>query len=466
MADKLHITPALIRQYLEGKLDDRTMHALEKQALDDPFLAEALEGYSHHDADQQPALADLQSRLEKRVQEPPKKRGMYVRWLAAASVLIMVVAGSLMLLNRPQISPSIVVQESVLQKDTGPAAQGGLSQEELKASEKQDSIATEQKQLTLQDGKEIPLKKKEAPAAMKMRAPAPAPPASEMADVSPAKPAAALSRNDIQLKAPDTRSSRIFGKKEHAYDSAGMFSMSKSNKVNPGDTIFIGRRQQQDTDLMAKSRQEGYIAGQPAKYYDPRKDNDYNLISGVVIDAKTGARIPGVSVTEKGSDRAVVTDTSGNYALRVSKKENVELNFASAGYQRKKVNVSPLSTGKVDVSLPAANEIRIRGIASNVEAEKRANPNPEPVMGEKVYQIYLQSKKYLIAKATPITGEVRLSFTVMPDSTLTDFKVLNSLGKIADDAAIRIVQDGPKWIPAANKQKAVVELKVPIVIKP
>lgn len=464
MADKLHITPALIRQYLEGKLDDRTMHALEKQALDDPFLAEALEGYSHHDADQQPALADLESRLKKRVQEPPKKRGMYIRWLAAASVLIMVVAGSLMLLNRPQISPSIVVQKSAPQKDSAPATQDRLSQEELKAWEKQDSIATEQKLLTLQDGKEIPLKKKETPVAVIM--PAPAPPASEMADDNAVKPSAALSRNDIQLKAADIRSSRIFGKKEHAYDSAGMFSMSKSNKVNPGDTIFIGRRQQQDTNLKAKSRQEGYIAGQPAKYYDPRKDNDYNLISGVVIDAKTGARIPGVSVTEKGSDRVVVTDTSGNYALRVSKKENIELNFASAGYQRKNVSVSPLSTGKVDVSLPAANEIRIRGIASNVEAEKRANPNPEPVMGEQVYQIYLQSKKYLIAKATPVTGEVRLSFTVMPDSTLTDFKVLNSLGKIADDAAIRIVQDGPKWIPAANKQKAVVELKVPIVIKP
>lgn len=464
MADKLHITPALIRQYLEGKLDDRTMHALEKQALDDPFLAEALEGYSHHAADQQPALADLQSRLEKRVQEPAKKRGMYVRWLAAAAVLIIVVAGSLMLLNRPQISQSIVVQKSVLQKDTAPAAQGQLSRKELKAWEKQDSIATEQKLATLQDGKEIPLKKDDKPVAM--NTPAPAPPASEMAADNAARPTAALSRNDMQMRAPDTRSSRTFGKKEHAYDTAAMFSMSKSNKVNFGDTIFIGRRQQQDTNLMAKSRQEGYIAGQPAKYYDPRKDNDYNLISGVVIDAKTGARIPGVSVTEKGSGRAVVTDTSGNYALRVSKKENVELNFASAGYQRKNVNVSPLSTGKVDVSLPAASEIRIRGVASNVEAEKTPNPNPEPVMGEQVYQIYLQSKKYLIAKAPPVTGEVRLSFTVMPDSTLTDFKVLGSLGKIADDAAIRIVQDGPKWIPAGNRQKAMVELKVPIVIKP
>ena len=34
-----------IEQYLAGKLSPRQMHAMEKAALDDPFLAEAMEGY-------------------------------------------------------------------------------------------------------------------------------------------------------------------------------------------------------------------------------------------------------------------------------------------------------------------------------------------------------------------------------------------------------------------------------------
>ena len=34
-----------IEQYLAGKLSPLQMHAMEKASLDDPFLAEAMEGY-------------------------------------------------------------------------------------------------------------------------------------------------------------------------------------------------------------------------------------------------------------------------------------------------------------------------------------------------------------------------------------------------------------------------------------
>jgi len=34
-----------IRKYLNGELDARAMHQLEKEAQNDPFLMEALEGY-------------------------------------------------------------------------------------------------------------------------------------------------------------------------------------------------------------------------------------------------------------------------------------------------------------------------------------------------------------------------------------------------------------------------------------
>ena len=33
-----------IKKYLAGQLDARAMHQLERRALDDPFLADALEG--------------------------------------------------------------------------------------------------------------------------------------------------------------------------------------------------------------------------------------------------------------------------------------------------------------------------------------------------------------------------------------------------------------------------------------
>ncbi len=53
---KKHIEPTadLIRRYLAGELDDKTMHALERQALEDPFLADALEGYGQYPGPRSP----------------------------------------------------------------------------------------------------------------------------------------------------------------------------------------------------------------------------------------------------------------------------------------------------------------------------------------------------------------------------------------------------------------------------
>ena len=58
--NKPEVSQELIRQYLAGELDDKAMHALERQALDDPFLAEALEGYAGHEPDQSAQLGELQ----------------------------------------------------------------------------------------------------------------------------------------------------------------------------------------------------------------------------------------------------------------------------------------------------------------------------------------------------------------------------------------------------------------------
>jgi len=41
----VNYTAADIEKYWKGKLSSAEMHAMEKAAMDDPFLADALEGY-------------------------------------------------------------------------------------------------------------------------------------------------------------------------------------------------------------------------------------------------------------------------------------------------------------------------------------------------------------------------------------------------------------------------------------
>ena len=94
----INYTVADIEKYWKGDLSPAEMHAIEKPAMDDPFLADALEGYKNTnqpDAD----LDSLKEKLDKRVGAVipllnlKRKRFTLVR--AAAAVIIIVGVGLL-----------------------------------------------------------------------------------------------------------------------------------------------------------------------------------------------------------------------------------------------------------------------------------------------------------------------------------------------------------------------------------
>ena len=102
------VNQELIRRYLAGELDDKAMHALERQALDDPFLAEALEGFEAAPPDQQPNLDELHARLNARVAPAQAKvRPLYYRYAAAAAILLLLATGGWFLFREPAVKPQI-----------------------------------------------------------------------------------------------------------------------------------------------------------------------------------------------------------------------------------------------------------------------------------------------------------------------------------------------------------------------
>ncbi len=46
--------------------------------------------------------------------------------------------------------------------------------------------------------------------------------------------------------------------------------------------------------------------------------------------------------------------------------------------------------------------------------------------------------------------KVEVSFTVLPDSTLADLKVVSSPGELFTQEAFRLLREGPKWVPAGG----------------
>lgn len=93
----------LFRKYLSGDLEPELMHQLEKKAMDDPFMWDAMEGYETV-TDPGKDLSLLQSSLHKRVihlQE--QKNNFFISWqrisVAATASVLFIAAGILFWMN-------------------------------------------------------------------------------------------------------------------------------------------------------------------------------------------------------------------------------------------------------------------------------------------------------------------------------------------------------------------------------
>ena len=71
-----------------------------------------------------------------------------------------------------------------------------------------------------------------------------------------------------------------------------------------------------------------------------------------------------------------------------------------------------------------------------------------------------------IAKENSISGRVTLSFTIKPDGTLSDVKVLRGVDPSLDQEAVRVVKSSPKWTPGKQRDRAVaVSYTFPVIFQ-
>jgi hypothetical protein len=84
-----------IRKYLDGELPDAEMQALEKAALEDPFLADAIEGFEEsrrHVDSFESGVSDLKRRLSSRIKQKNWEKGIFIQmsaWQAVASLVFL-----------------------------------------------------------------------------------------------------------------------------------------------------------------------------------------------------------------------------------------------------------------------------------------------------------------------------------------------------------------------------------------
>ena len=114
------------------------------------------------------------------------------------------------------------------------------------------------------------------------------------------------------------------------------------------------------------------------------------------------------------------------------------------------------------------NAVQTTPTIADKKPENATNPRlalkAQPIKGYSHLQAYVKEQQSKIPATTKTPkGAVVLSFTVNPDSTLSNFKVVKSLSKNTDQAAINIIKNGPAWQHARRQGKVIAqEITLPV----
>jgi hypothetical protein len=422
---------AQIQKYLKGELDAKAMHQLEREAQHDPFLMDALEGYTLSGKDQQGNLNNVAERLNERIS---RKEGRVIPWrtfaIAATILGFMVVVGLLIKNKEPQLAPQTAQLQPAKSKDTvsiqreniAPVIEGKRS---LQAVVKPD-----------QEVIQPPL----ASRSSKQRAAA----NNTIAAVPAAVPSVAEAQADKEPVALEDRVMDVIAKQSDDTASPPAYVAVKKPALN--QTSLAGK---------AKGVTTTPNPGKPdynSTYYKPA--TDVQRLAGQVVSRTDGSPLPGVTVQVVGKAVGTQTDANGKFVLP-GVKESETLAFGYVGFDSKKLRVNPQDSLKVELDQSSSSLSEVVVTRSNTPAKAH------PRNGWETFKKYLQQGAVLPAGAK--AGKVNLTFTVNTDGSVSNIKVVKNLSPVADLQAINLIRNGPAWVANTNGKPEKVSLQIKFV---
>ena len=446
-----------IRKYLKGELNATAMHQLEREALDDPFLMDALEGYEATAKDQQANLNELADRLQERTAE---KRGRVISWKVwsiAASVLVVLTIGGLWLKNSSPTQEKGRVADVVQQTKA----------DKTQAVPLKDTVATPNQPAT---HPETLVTQSIKPAPVVKEANKPVDKASDKAvyqqeisatdNKQAATPSATdYASNQYKPTAPVTHEFKIGSDKKDntpQLSEAVVMGYTSQSKKDSLDNV-IALRKSKAPKTYGSSALPGKVDGLTVIPADSKSQAEASRITGIIISKGDGSPVIGAAIRIKGTNKSTVTDTNGKFALSASPVANETLDIASIGYERKQISAKVGDSLRVELK-DASNSL------NEVVVTKKDGDPTEPIQqNAKPETGWSSFKKYLQTNATlpdGTTGNVNISFTVGPDGSLSDFKIKKSLNAVADQKAIDLIKNGPSWIGNNNHKAETVTVKV------
>jgi hypothetical protein len=461
-----------IRKYLNGELDAHAMHQLEREAQDDPFLMDAIDGYQQAPGLQQRQLNNLDARLQQRInQSKTRKIIAWKYYAAAASVLLFFTLGYLLWSGEKQLPESKKVADNIIAPAPADHTESKPDAAIAPATVKQNAMAAN----VAQYNKRSVVSPKDI-----------SPPATDKTtqDLLKKLPGISVDANGNLVSKAGTQitKTRLNGKEYAGGDVAqaqknlpadvvekiqvvddygDQAARTASVGVNPLKdsarlkevtiTAYGSKKKQEVTSAVAAVSAPQVLKGKVDGVQVTTPDH---RINGLILD-QLGYPIPGVNIKVDGATTGAVTDTHGRFSLPANGQATLNISFV--GYESQKVKAKEDDT--VQVKLKESSRSLAEVVVTGYGQAKPVKPIKEahPKMGWDNYTNYL--KREAVADDDKATT-VRLSFIVDEKGDISDIKILDGASESINKQAIDLVKDGPAWAPNVNGKPETVKLKI------
>jgi hypothetical protein len=435
-----------IEKYWKGNLPASQMHAMEKAALEDPFLADALEGYRlvaskqmGADAPFEADITDLENRLRNRVSKKSETRILPIGWWKIAAIFI-VVAGGIWLytiLNNNSQQTNIAQEKERAKKPADLPVQMDSSKSVVTKSDSEKESA-----LAITPSHKPPIKTPGMPAFEEKNNKEP-----QSDSILPAAPVAAASSqksiNELKKSVDDKSAEKEQGLADIVINKPGAKqaparseNAALSGKIKGISTEFKDKR-----IVQLKDDLETYAA----HTFNGRLLNQSNQPI-----ANANVQIPDLNIATR-------TDKHGNFSFK-STDTALNVTVASNDFvsqNQKLQNNQGYSSNQIILNaVPALQNQGYSRQAMNNQRKRAAQPsqnltlqilNTAPVVDWKAYEKYIQENKEIPDDVKDVHGIVIVSFTVEAKGNPFNFSVDKSLDAQLDEEVIRLIKEGPAW---------------------
>lgn len=415
-----------IEKYLSGKLSPSEMHELEKRALSDPFLADALEGATAiAQKDLQDDLITIQASLNKRIQDKDQKNVFWTWPLRVAAGLLVLISATVVIRKMTDIDHS---QELALQREVTEQAPTTSKPSPPSVA---DSVVEETPQAI---DKATDLKKNSNAASEPLKT------SPQTLAIEKEKDLAAEEAKPVEsTDAPTDEVYRL----EESVGAPTPGIKSETQAQPPAGTENKSAKRKTDERSFANA--------------DDRKTDATRIIKGRVT-AVDGEELPGVNVNIKGTNIGTVTDLSGYYQLKVPKSDTT-LVFSFIGYASSEIKPKEDEINvRLNEDVTQLSEVVVTGYGQQKDEDDITSvvELASPQGGKRAFKQYLEKNMQYPQQAleSNVEGRVTIQFAVETTGYLSEFKVVKGIGGGCDEELIRLVKNGPRWNPTKKDSNA------------